>query len=205
MGGLGGRRLWRRACGLPRLALGAGARLRKAPTRCKPQKAKGQRRSPSPRPSPRTPQALLKEVRERGAAVPEVAWCTPGEDGARDALMVRRPGLGKGCSLAARPAAPRRTHRLPHRPRRLMHAPCRPRRPSLAHRPRAQGERGFLSPARLALYDSKRNDPSEPQVGAGRVCALDGRGAAAASLRQCGRTLASLRREGRAAPNTSLQ
>ena len=36
--------------------------------------------------------ALLAEVRSRGAAVPEVEWCRPGEDGARDALLVRRTG-----------------------------------------------------------------------------------------------------------------
>ncbi|KAI8472372.1 MAG: class II photolyase [Monoraphidium minutum] len=56
-------------------------------------------------------EALLAEVRQRGAAVPEVKWCTPGEDGALDAL---------------------------------------------------KGEQGFLSPGRLALYESKRNDPGEP-------------------------------------------
>ncbi|KIY94077.1 deoxyribodipyrimidine photo-lyase [Monoraphidium neglectum] len=76
----------------------------------------------TPRPAPWTSavkpdpidwEALLSEVRRRGAAVPEVRWCTPGEDGAHDALL---------------------------------------------------GEQGFLTPARLALYDAKRNDPGEPQA-----------------------------------------
>jgi hypothetical protein len=45
---------------------------------------------PLVRPAPTyNSQALLKLVRERGAAVPEVSWCTPGEDGGRDALLVR--------------------------------------------------------------------------------------------------------------------
>lgn len=65
------------------------------------------------KPEPIDWEALLAEVRQRGAAVPEVSWCTPGEDGAMEAL---------------------------------------------------KGEKGFLSPARLALYDTKRNDPAEPQA-----------------------------------------
>ncbi|GBF93049.1 CPD photolyase [Raphidocelis subcapitata] len=65
------------------------------------------------RPGPIDWEALLSEVREKGAAVPEVSWCTPGEDGGLDALT---------------------------------------------------GEKGFLSPARLALYEAKRNDPGEPQA-----------------------------------------
>jgi hypothetical protein len=58
-------------------------------------------------------QALLKEVRARGAAVPEVSWATPGEAAAAAALA---------------------------------------------------GPQGFLSPQRLGLYDTKRNDPGVPQV-----------------------------------------
>lgn len=53
-------------------------------------------------------QALLKEVRARGAAVPEVHWALPGEDAGLAALL---------------------------------------------------GLQGFLTPSRLALYDTKRNDP----------------------------------------------
>jgi deoxyribodipyrimidine photo-lyase len=59
-------------------------------------------------------QALLAEVRSRGAAVPEVSWAVPGEDAAAAALM----------------GAPD----------------------------------SFLSPTRLALYATKRNDPGVPQV-----------------------------------------
>lgn len=59
-------------------------------------------------------QALLRVVRERGAAVPEVAWAKAGEDAGLAALM------GQPDS--------------------------------------------FLSPTRLALYGSKRNDPTIPQV-----------------------------------------
>lgn len=59
-------------------------------------------------------QALLAEVRARGAAVPEVSWAQPGE-AAGLAALVGQPG-------------------------------------------------SFLSPARLALYATKRNDPAEPQV-----------------------------------------
>ena len=29
------------------------------------------------------------------------------------------------------------------------------------------GPQGFLSPARLAMYETKRNDPAEPKVGGG--------------------------------------
>lgn len=59
----------------------------------------------------------MQEVRERGSAVPEVAWAVPGE----------------AAGLAA-----------------LMGTPD-----------------SFLSPTRLALYGSKRNDPTIPQVGTG--------------------------------------
>jgi hypothetical protein len=64
---------------------------------------------------PLSRQALLSEVRSRGAAVPEVSWAVPGEDAAAAALM----------------GAPD----------------------------------SFLSPGRLALYATKRNDPGVPQVG----------------------------------------
>jgi deoxyribodipyrimidine photo-lyase len=57
--------------------------------------------------------ALLREVLQRGADVPEVAWARPGETSARAAL---------------------------------------------------DGPGGFLDPARLALYDSKRNDPGVPSA-----------------------------------------
>ncbi|KAF8071386.1 PHR1 [Scenedesmus sp. PABB004] len=40
-----------------------------------------------PQPDPVDWEALLAEVRERGAAVPEVTWATPGEDGAAAALV----------------------------------------------------------------------------------------------------------------------
>ncbi|PNW75594.1 hypothetical protein CHLRE_12g533000v5 [Chlamydomonas reinhardtii] len=56
---------------------------------------------------------LISEVLSRGADVPEVEWCTPGEEAALEALT---------------------------------------------------GPRGFLSPARLSLYDTKRNDPATPSA-----------------------------------------
>jgi deoxyribodipyrimidine photo-lyase len=59
-------------------------------------------------------QHLLKVVRERGAAVPEVAWAVAGEDAGLAAL------IGQPDS--------------------------------------------FLSPTRLALYGTKRNDPTIPQA-----------------------------------------
>lgn len=60
-------------------------------------------------PSPIDWDALIAEVTARGAAVPEVHWCTPGE----------------AAGLAA-----------------------------------LSGPEGFLSPGRLGLYATKRNDPS---------------------------------------------
>jgi hypothetical protein len=63
-------------------------------------------RAPPPRPIPR-PQALLAEVREKGAAVPEVSWCTPGEDGAREALLVRG---GEGGGRGPAPSHPVSSH-----------------------------------------------------------------------------------------------
>ena len=62
-----------------------------------------------PAPPPIDWDALLAEVAARGAEVPEVAWCVPGEAAAMEALS---------------------------------------------------GDKGFLSAARLAKYDTKRNDPS---------------------------------------------
>ncbi|KAG2453370.1 hypothetical protein HYH02_001594 [Chlamydomonas schloesseri] len=56
---------------------------------------------------------LLAEVLRRGADVPEVEWCAPGEAAALEALT---------------------------------------------------GPRGFLTPARLSLYDTKRNDPATPSA-----------------------------------------
>ncbi|GFH19611.1 photolyase/cryptochrome alpha/beta domain-containing protein, partial [Haematococcus lacustris] len=60
-------------------------------------------------PEPVDWEGLLREVLARGADVPEVVWCVPGEAAARAAL---------------------------------------------------DGPAGFLSPARLALYAAKRNDPN---------------------------------------------
>ncbi|GFH13537.1 photolyase/cryptochrome alpha/beta domain-containing protein, partial [Haematococcus lacustris] len=60
-------------------------------------------------PEPVDWEGLLREVLARGAEVPEVVWCVPGEAAARAAL---------------------------------------------------DGPAGFLSPARLALYAAKRNDPN---------------------------------------------
>ncbi|KAG2438770.1 hypothetical protein HXX76_005312 [Chlamydomonas incerta] len=67
--------------------------------------------TPAVAPAPVDWEALLAEVLSRGADVPEVDWCTPGEDAALEALT---------------------------------------------------GPRGFLSPSRLSLYDTKRNDPATP-------------------------------------------
>eukprot|EP00884_Botryococcus_braunii_P017486 jgi/Botrbrau1/4420/Bobra.0348s0010.1 len=66
--------------------------------------------SPERQPDPVDWEALLQDVLTRGAEVPEVAWCTPGEDAALQACT---------------------------------------------------GPKGFLSPARLASYDAKRNDPTQ--------------------------------------------
>ncbi|KAG2489952.1 hypothetical protein HYH03_011582 [Edaphochlamys debaryana] len=62
------------------------------------------------KPEPVEWEGLLTEVLSRGAAVPEVDWCKPGEDAAQAAM------------------------------------------------------RDFLSPARLSLYDTKRNDPAMPKA-----------------------------------------
>ncbi|KAF6253825.1 class II photolyase [Scenedesmus sp. NREL 46B-D3] len=70
--------------------------------------------SPLPDPPAVDWQALLAEVRARGAAVPEVSWAVAGEDGGAAALM----------------GAPS----------------------------------SFLSPARLKLYATQRNDPGVPQA-----------------------------------------
>uniref|UniRef100_A0A383VG34 Deoxyribodipyrimidine photo-lyase n=1 Tax=Tetradesmus obliquus TaxID=3088 RepID=A0A383VG34_TETOB len=67
-----------------------------------------------PQPPPIDWEALLAEVRSRGAAVPEVSWAVPGEDAGAAALM--------------------------------------------------GGPASFLSPARLALYATQRNDPGVPQA-----------------------------------------
>ncbi len=102
-------------------------------------------------------QALLSEVRTHGAAVPEVVWCRPGETGGMDALAVGDLGC---CAwwwrvrfVAVWLAQFSHRDRSPSSPHRLLASTQPPKGPT-----------GFLSPARLALYDSKRNDPGEPQV-----------------------------------------
>lgn len=52
----------------------------------------------------------------------------------------------------------------------LPHPPPPPRSPPLPSTPSTpQGDKGFLSPSRLALYDTKRNDPAEPQASNGKA------------------------------------
>ncbi len=70
--------------------------------------------NPPPVIPPAMAQALLTEVSERGAAVPEVTWCVPGEDAAVAAL---------------------------------------------------DGPEGFLTAARLGLYEAQRNNPGVGNVG----------------------------------------
>jgi deoxyribodipyrimidine photo-lyase len=101
---------------------------------------------------------LLEEVLTRGSAVPEVDWCKPGEcdwgagsnhPAPRVCVACNRQPLTADCCL---PTAPSTLGRPP------------PAAGEDAALKALQGPTGFLSPSRLSLYDTKRNDPATPRA-----------------------------------------